>query len=180
VTGYGMGVFDQHAAKLKSSAVSVEVAKERGYVSAAEKKMLQRYGFSGAQRDVLNLCDAVLVIPLHNVQGEWVGAQMRPDVPRAKNGKTLKYESPFGLKMLIDVPPRVRPHLGDPTRALFITEGPLKSDAMVSAGLDAIDFLGCGIGVAPTTTAARSQSPTGKTSRSTTARSTSSSIPTPC
>jgi hypothetical protein len=137
-----MGVFDRHAAKLASSAVSVAVAKERGYVSAAEKKMLQRYGFSGAQRDVLNLCDAVLVIPLHNVLGERAGVQMRPDVARALNGKPCKYESQFGLKMMIDVPPRVRPHLGDPTRALFVTESPIKADAMVSAGLDAIDFLG--------------------------------------
>jgi hypothetical protein len=142
MTGFGMGVFAQHAAKLASSAVSVKVARERGYVSAAEKKMLQRYGFSGAQRDVLNLCDAVLVIPLHNVLGERAGAQMRPDVARALNGKPCKYETQFGLKMMIDVPPRVRPHLGDPTRPLFVAEGPLKADSMVSAGLDAIALLG--------------------------------------
>ena len=35
-TDYGIAVFDQHAAKLKASAVSVEVARRRGYLGRHE------------------------------------------------------------------------------------------------------------------------------------------------
>ena len=44
--------------------------------------------------------------------------------------------------MIFDVPPRVHPHLGDPSRSLVVTEGPLKADASLSAGLDAVALLG--------------------------------------
>jgi hypothetical protein len=51
--GYGMGVFPQHATKLKSSAINPEVARERGYVSADTKTGLHRHGFSLAQCEVM-------------------------------------------------------------------------------------------------------------------------------
>ena len=142
IAGYGMGLFDQHKAKLASSAIDPEVARERGYVTADTKKGLHRHGFSHAQCEVMRDGAHALVIPLHNVLGERTGAQMRPDTPRALDGKPRKYETQFDQKMTLDVPTRVRPNLGDPTRALFITEGPLKADSMVSAGLDAIALLG--------------------------------------
>jgi hypothetical protein len=137
MSGYGMGVFDQHQAKLKSSAITPAVARERGYVTADQKTQLERYGFSSAQRRV-----PALVIPLHDVFGEIAGYQIRPDQPRVLSGRTMKYESRLGQKMILDVPPRVHPHLGDPTRPLVATEGPLKADALVSAGLDTVALLG--------------------------------------
>jgi Protein of unknown function (DUF3631)/Domain of unknown function (DUF3854) len=140
--GYGSGLFDQHQDKLASSAIDPEVARERGYVTADTAKGLHRHGFSNAQCEVMRDGAQALVIPLHDVAGNRSGAQMRPDVPRMLKGKPAKYETQSGLKMLLDVPPRVRPHLGDPTRPLFITEGPLKADSMVSAGLDTIALLG--------------------------------------
>jgi hypothetical protein len=139
---YGMGVFPQHAAKLASSAIDVEVAKERAYVTADTKTGLRRHGFSPAQCEVMRDGAHALVIPLHNVLGERAGAQMRPDVPRALDAKPAKYETRAAQKMMLDVPPRVRPHLGDPTRALFITESPIKADSMVSVELDAVALTG--------------------------------------
>jgi hypothetical protein len=137
-----MGVFDQHQAKLASSAIDPEVARERGYVTADTKTALHRHGFSPAQCEVMRDGAEALVVPLWNVIGDRAGAQMRPDEPRWIKGKLAKYETQSRLKMLVDVPPRVRPHLGDPARPLFVTEGPLKADSMVSAGLDAIALLG--------------------------------------
>ena len=137
MTGYGSRLFDQHQAKLASSAIDIEVARERGYVTADTKAQLERYGFSPAQRRV-----PALIIPLHDVFGELAGYQLRADEPRMLDGRSMKYESRLGQKMVLDVPPRVHPHLGDPSRALVVTEGPLKADSLVSAGFDAIALLG--------------------------------------
>lgn len=134
---YGSDLFDQHLAKLRASAVDPEVARERGYLSAGSKADLERQGFSVAQRR-----PPALVIPLFDVVGERAGAQVRPDEPRMLDGKPVKYETRAGQKMVLDVPPQVRPHLGDPNRPLVITEGPIKADAIVSAGLDAVALLG--------------------------------------
>jgi hypothetical protein len=146
---YGIAVFEQHATKLRGSAVSVDVASERGYVSADVKKQLERYGFGPAQRNV-----PALIIPLHGVNGGNVGHQLRPDQPRALNGRVAKYETKTGQKMVLDVPPRCRPLLGDPAIPIVITEGSARSRSSAS-----------GHGVARTTPAANSRSPTSNTSR---------------
>jgi hypothetical protein len=76
------------------------------------------------------------------VTGEIASYQIRPDQPRVVDGKALKYETPKGSRMVLDVPPSVRQWLGDPARPLFITEGARKADAGVSAGLCTIALLG--------------------------------------
>jgi hypothetical protein len=134
---FGSAIFEQHAAKLAASAIAPEVARERGYVSADTKAQLAREGFGVVQRR-----PPALVIPLWSVTGERAGVQLRPDDPRYLDGKPAKYETRAGQRMLLDVPPRVRPRLGDPARPLVITEGPLKADAAVTAGLDCVALLG--------------------------------------
>ena len=37
MTGYGLHIFPQHAALLAASAISPEVSRERGYVSAGDE-----------------------------------------------------------------------------------------------------------------------------------------------
>jgi hypothetical protein len=144
VDAWGSGLFDQHRAKLESSAISVEVGRERGYRSADTQAQLGRCGFGPSQQKVIARDDGAyaLLIPLHDVFGELAGYQMRPDNPRVVEGRNMKYESRLGQKMVLDVPKRVHPHIGDPTRPLVVTEGPLKADALVSAGLDAVALLG--------------------------------------
>jgi hypothetical protein len=135
---YGLAVFPQHAVMLKKSAISPDVAAERGYVSADTKKQLDRLHFAGYQQLVPGL-----VIPVRDVTGAIATYQLRPDVPRiTKAGKAVKYESRAKSPMVLDVPPRVRGQLGDPAVPLWITEGPRKADAGVSAGLCCIALLG--------------------------------------
>ena len=134
---YGIGLFEQHQQKLRSSAISQEIAEELGYVSGDTKAQLERYGFSPAQRRV-----PALIIPLHGVSGQDVGYQLRPDKPRVVKGRTLKYESRLGQPMSLDVPHRCCPMLRDPKVPLFITEGPLKADALATVGLCAVALLG--------------------------------------
>jgi hypothetical protein len=127
----------QHLEKLTGSAVHGDVADERGYWSADTKTEMDAAGFGPSQRR-----PPALVIPLWGVTGELVGAQARPDEPRAIKGRTVKYETQAGQRMTLDVPPRARPLLADPTVPLFVTEGPIKGDALAGAGAAVVALLG--------------------------------------
>ena len=136
-TEYGSVLLSQHADLLRASGVTPDVAAERGYHSADTKAQLERHGFGVRQRRV-----PALLIPVHDVYGEVRFHQARPDSPRELNGKVVKYETPIGTSMAVDVHPRVHPHLGDPSRLLVVTEGVRKADACVSRGLDAVALNG--------------------------------------
>jgi len=136
---YGAAIFPQHARMLAESAIDPEVARERGYVSVDTKKRLESAGFADYQRRVPGL-----LIPVHGVSG--TTHQYRPDKPRkvTNKGKVrfVKYETPGGSQMVLDVPPRARARIGDPKIPLWITEGVKKADAGVSAGLCCVAVLG--------------------------------------
>jgi hypothetical protein len=131
------GLLPQHAKLLEASAINAGIARRRGYFSVANPTALKQLGFSPAQQRT-----PALVIPLWGVNGQVASHQIRPDLPRQRDGKTIKYESPNGARTLLDVHPVTRPHLGDPTRPLVITEGVRKADAAASQGIDAIALLG--------------------------------------
>jgi hypothetical protein len=71
----------QHAALLKASAISDEVAAERGYRSVTVKAELTRLGFSERAARV-----PALLLPVHGVTGEIVLFQIRADAPRIESG----------------------------------------------------------------------------------------------
>jgi hypothetical protein len=83
-----------------------------------------------------------LVIPVWNVRGEIATYQTRPDTPRLRNTKPIKYETLSGSCMVLDVPPATRPSLDDPSIPLWITEGIRKADSGASRGLAIIGLLG--------------------------------------
>src|SRR4051812_30667984 len=114
-----------HAALLRDSAISDEVATERGYFSATTIFDLKRYGFAERQCRV-----PALGLPQWDVDGAVGLYQSRPDEPRinAKTGKPIKYETPEKATLCLDIPPRARRFLGDPTTPLWITEGTRKAD----------------------------------------------------
>jgi len=127
----------QHRTLIDASAISPEVVFARGYRSIRTRAELERLGFSRPQWIV-----PCLLVPVYNVHGEIATYQIRPDEPRIKHGKAIKYETPGGSRMVLDVPPLARPWLGDPGRPLFITEGVRKADAAVSMGLCCVAILG--------------------------------------
>jgi DNA-binding HxlR family transcriptional regulator len=138
MSDYGLAIFDQHQALLRESAITPDVARQRGYVSVDQKTRLERVGFSPVQRRVPGL-----LIPVHGVTGEIVAHEYRPDVPRVTEaGKTRKYEKPYGASNRLDVPPAVLPILPDPAVQLWITEGARKVDAAVSADLACVGLSG--------------------------------------
>jgi Domain of unknown function (DUF3854) len=127
----------QHEALLRDSAIAPAVARDRGYRSVTVRADLHRLGFSARQARV-----PALLIPIRDVHGEVALYQARPDEPRILDGRSVKYETPKGARMALDVPPSVRAMLGDPGVPLFITEGVRKADSAASIGLCCIALLG--------------------------------------
>ena len=131
-------LLDHHRQLIDNSAIWPEVASERGYRSAMSKAELRRLGFTDRQCRV-----PALLIPIWSVGGEIISYQIRPDGPRInERGKPVKYETPGGSRMVLDVPPRARAGLGDPSIPLFVTEGIRKADSAVSRGLCCIALPG--------------------------------------
>lgn len=127
----------QHRALIEASGISPEVAAERGYQSITVKAKLKVWGFSPNQCNV-----PALYIPIYGANGELVLHQSRPDTPRIRRGRTVKYETPKNSSMAIDVPHRVRSQIRDPKEPLFITEGVRKADSAVSHGMVCVALLG--------------------------------------
>ena len=143
------GLAQGHYEMLRASAISDDVIKERGYKTITNAADLRALGFASSQERVPGL-----LLPLHTTDGQTPLYVYRPDNPRViedkkhreKGGafqqKIIKYEMPKGEKMRLDVPPRCRARLGDPSIPLWITEGQKKADALASQGLCAIALLG--------------------------------------
>ncbi len=128
---------DHHRAMLEASAIDPAIIEERGYWTATTKAELQRLGFGTAQRNV-----PALVIPIYDVHGDVRLYQARPDTPRVKDGRTIKYETPAKAGLVLDVPRSIRDKLGDPGVPLWVTEGSKKVDAAISHGLACIGVVG--------------------------------------
>jgi hypothetical protein len=126
-----------HAKLIAESAITQEVSVARGYRTVTDKTELDEFGFGRDQQRV-----PALLIPLHDVHGEVAGHLCRPDDPRSKDGRPIKYEMPVGARMVVDVPPPCREHIDDPKVPLFLTEGARKADAAASIGLCCIDLIG--------------------------------------
>jgi Domain of unknown function (DUF3854) len=134
-----MTLADHHEKMLiVESSIARAVAEARGYRTIEKKVELKTLGFADRQ------CNPPgLVLPIYSPTGEIVNYQFRPDQPRIdKNGRAVKYETPSGTRMVLDVHPFARKRLSDPTVPLFITEGIKKGDALVSRGLCAVALLG--------------------------------------
>jgi hypothetical protein len=130
---------DRHRHMLEiESAITAEVIRARGYRTIEKKIELKTLGFADRQ------CNPPgLLIPIYSPTGEIVNYQFRPDQPRIdKNGQAIKYETPSGTRMVLDVHPFARKWLSDPTVPLFITEGIKKGDALVSHSRCAVALLG--------------------------------------
>jgi len=157
----------------KESGIGARVAVKRGYRTVTSKVDLERLGFGRSQRNV-----PALLMPIYSPTWEIVLYQSRPNEPRiGKRGKPIKYETPSGASMILDVHPFCRERLKDPTAPLFITEEIKKGDALASRNLCAVALIGVWNWRGRTSTAVRRRLLSGSTLLSTAARSTSSSTP---
>src|SRR3954447_2267352 len=92
---------------VEESGILEEVIEARGYRTIEKKVELESLGFSKPQRNVPGL-----LIPAYSPNGEIATYQYRPDEPRIKDGKPVKYETPSGSHMVLDVHPFAREMLG--------------------------------------------------------------------
>lgn len=122
----------------QGSGLPLDVIRERGYRSILGKKQLAGVGFAPSQQRPPGL-----LLPVCPPDGSNGLCCYRPDVPRTtKDGKVLKYEFPRGATARLDVPPRCRPLLGDPSVSLWFTEGQKKADALAAKGVCVVCLLG--------------------------------------
>ncbi len=129
---------EEHRESLETqSSIAAEVIAARGYRTVTEKAELRALGFSASQSQV-----PALLIPVWGVRGERVLYQLRPDDPRVLRGRIVKYETPSGSRMVLDVNPLARAILANPAIPLWVTEGIKKGDSLVSRGCCAIALLG--------------------------------------
>lgn len=122
-----------HLDMLAASGITPEHAAARGYATMRSHDgpfRLAKLKITKAGRKAPGL-----LIPQLRADGSTWGYQYRPDTPRERGGKPVKYETPFQQRNGLDVPPGVGPLLADPAVPLWITEGTKKADCGALHGL---------------------------------------------
>ena len=122
---------------LAESGITDEYARARGYETVTDKRRLDELKITPAGRNVPGL-----LVPLLRADASVWGYQYRPDVPRERNSKPVKYETPWQQRNGLDIPPGVAAMLGDPTVPLWITEGCKKADCGALHGLCIVALCG--------------------------------------
>jgi Protein of unknown function (DUF3631)/Domain of unknown function (DUF3854) len=123
-------IADHHLVMLAASGITTEHAAARGYETITDIKRLADIKVVTPGRRVPGL-----LVPQLRADGTVWGYQYRPDNPRVRNGRPVKYESPYQQRNGLDVPPGMADMLGDPNVPLWITEGVKKADCGALHGL---------------------------------------------
>lgn len=137
------------------SAISDSVIEGRGAFTITSAQEAVNLGFTHQQAHTVTSEYPALIIPYYNPDGSLATHCMRPDNPRSIDNKkkrklsdgtypqkVFKYEMIKGSVNVLDTHPLVVPHLADPKRQLFFTEGAKKADCLISHGYDAINLNG--------------------------------------
>jgi hypothetical protein len=118
------------------SAIDPEVAAERGYETVTRRSRLM--DFSKKQRRV-SANEPGLLVPLYSPDGITRMSQLRPHTPRTAG---LKYETPAGGSLIIDVHPRMLERVRHGDEPLLITEGAKTGDAATSRDIPTVVLAG--------------------------------------
>lgn len=148
------GVQPYHVRHLRDRAVSPAVAVARRYRSTYWVDEVRAYmiGMDKDRRPVRNKIEpgegSGMLIPIRTIDGRSPYHEYRADFPaettNRKTGKRTikKYRRPFGCGNVLDVHPFVRERLLTTKDPIFITEGVMKGDSLVSLGACAISLFG--------------------------------------
>ncbi len=121
---------------LHESGIDPAVAEERGYETVTSRAEL--LDFSKKQRRASPDAPA-LRVPLHSPDGITRLPQIKPHTPRVPG---LKYETPAGAELIIDVHPRMRDRACHGDEPLLVTEGAKTGDAATSRDIPTVVLAG--------------------------------------
>ena len=124
-----------HKQQLIDSAITDEVIAARGWESITAEQA-EKYGFAAEQKR------SGLLVPSWGPDKELKGHQLRADDPRLRDGKPVKYDTPFGQGNFLDINPLMVESVKTPGSQIFITEGAKKVDACASQGIPCIGIKG--------------------------------------
>jgi hypothetical protein len=131
-------LLDQHRVRLVRSAISDEVMAARGYISVVDEITARRLRHAATPLPAID-------IPWYGVDGELVHHQLRPDNPViGRDGRVAKYPLPVSSRNVLDIHPSRTQVVCSGNEPLYVTEGVLKGDSLVSqdpAGLSGRDRL---------------------------------------
>lgn len=144
-------LFDPARRELEQgSSIDPAVIAERGYESIhrptsgdqRERQRLTRLGIpTWATKE--DSYFPGLLIPIFGPTGQRVSYQWKPRIPVPnRDGNKMKYASPKGQTSRLDVHPRNRDKIVDPTVELWIGEGTKKGDSLTSRGVCVISLPG--------------------------------------
>jgi P4 family phage/plasmid primase-like protien len=131
---------ERHRRELvEGSGIDPEIVAGRGYFTIRKEDEAAVLGFSEYQRRLT----PALAIPTYSPGGGMTTCQMKPDAPRrGKKGRPVKYETPGGSEIRLDVHPSQNGRMGDAGTPLWITEGVKKGDSLASLGEVAVALQG--------------------------------------
>jgi hypothetical protein len=145
------GLIEVHRRELLAeSGIAEDVVTERGYRTVprptpADDRPRQELAKLGIPRWALDEDRHFpgLLIPIYRATGERISWQYKPRLPvHNRQGKPQKYASPKGQPSRLDVRPRNRSRIADPTVPLWVTEGVKKADALTSRGCCVVSVTG--------------------------------------
>jgi hypothetical protein len=133
----------KHRADLHGSGLSDEQIARCGFYSLADPyKVAEVLGGWMSSKTTASL-GPCLCIPFFGPGGEPLDyVRVKPNNPRKKDGKTVKYESPVGKPNQAYFPPATRAVLADPLIPLLITEGEKKAAKADQEGFPCIGLVG--------------------------------------
>ncbi len=129
----------QHLADLRKSGLSDETIAAAGICSITDAQQIRKILGWDAGR-IIGSC---MAIPFRRADGSRTGyVRLRPDKPRERNGKKVKYESPIGRGNHAYFAVRSPDVLRDPSYPLLISEGEKKALKAKQEGFDCIGLVG--------------------------------------
>lgn len=155
--GKASSLLPQHRNDLRLSGLSDETIAASGIYSESNPDCVRELLGSYLSLKTVRAMGPCLAFPFLDAEGKpmtWLPAdakpdeslrlfvRLKPDKPRKRDGKPIKYESPLKSGNRIYIPPSVGGVLADPTKELVIVEGEKKALAGTQHGFPTIGLAG--------------------------------------
>jgi hypothetical protein len=141
-------VMGQHQRELTASGITPAVARSAGVYSCTDPvrvtEILKWNNKSGTAPKAIRGMGPSIVFPFFDAAGKLIPdyARVKPERPRERKGKVVKYESPQKEPNRAYFCPGSGPAIADPTRPLLFTEGEKKALCATLHGFPAIGLIG--------------------------------------